>query len=132
MENVHSLIKQPNVAKYRWSSCRDNRSIQIIRVGKRILIVVGVGESIQLLKEIDDENEVDKILEDYDIQEVQQSIFLPAFQWVQSKINRQERENTDSKVQFKSLLENQLTGVKNAQKQAHTAIKEKEQQNDVT
>lgn len=103
-----------------------NRSIQIIRVGKRILIV-GVGESIQLLKEIDDENEVEKILEDYVVQEVQEHI-SSVFQWVQSKISRQEQKNTDSKAQFKNLLENQLTGVKNAQKQAHAAIKEKEQQ----
>lgn len=41
-----------------------NRSVQIIKVGKRIL-VVGVGENIQLLKEIDDEDEYRELLTEY-------------------------------------------------------------------
>ncbi|WP_400247240.1 flagellar biosynthetic protein FliO [Niallia sp. JL1B1071] len=41
-----------------------NRSIQLIKVGNRLLIV-GVGDSIQLIKEIDDEQEYKEILEEY-------------------------------------------------------------------
>lgn len=41
-----------------------NRSIQLIKVGKRLLIV-GVGDSIQLIKEIEDEQEYKEILEEY-------------------------------------------------------------------
>ncbi|WP_445488234.1 flagellar biosynthetic protein FliO [Niallia sp. 03133] len=41
-----------------------NRSIQIVKIGKRLLIV-GVGENIQLIKEIDDESEYNEILETY-------------------------------------------------------------------
>ncbi|MDP4164052.1 MAG: flagellar biosynthetic protein FliO [Bacillota bacterium] len=41
-----------------------NRSIQIIKVGSQ-LFVVGVGESIQLLKEIDDQEEQVRILSEY-------------------------------------------------------------------
>lgn len=41
-----------------------NRSIQIVKIGKRLLIV-GVGESIQLIKEIDDEEEYKNIIEEY-------------------------------------------------------------------
>lgn len=41
-----------------------NRSVQIIKVGKRLLIV-GVGENIQLLKEIDDEEEAREIIEEH-------------------------------------------------------------------
>jgi len=46
------------------TSLGSNRSVQIIKVGQRIL-VVGVGENIQLLKEIDDEAEYEKILSDH-------------------------------------------------------------------
>lgn len=38
-----------------------NKSVQLIKVGERLL-VVGVGDSIQLLKEIDNEEEIDTLL----------------------------------------------------------------------
>ena len=42
-----------------------NKSVQIVKVGNRVL-VVGVGESITLLKEIEDEQERRSIIEDYE------------------------------------------------------------------
>uniref|UniRef100_UPI003EBB61D0 flagella biosynthesis regulatory protein FliZ n=1 Tax=Bacillus maqinnsis TaxID=3229854 RepID=UPI003EBB61D0 len=42
-----------------------NRSVQLIKVGKRVL-VVGVADSIQLLKEIDDEQECEEIVKQYE------------------------------------------------------------------
>ncbi|MCM3600177.1 flagellar biosynthetic protein FliO [Robertmurraya korlensis] len=41
-----------------------NRSIQIVKIGNRVL-VVGVGEDVKLLKEIDDDEEARQIIEDY-------------------------------------------------------------------
>lgn len=41
-----------------------NRSVQLIKVGKRILIV-GVGENVQLIKEISDSGEYDALLSAY-------------------------------------------------------------------
>lgn len=41
-----------------------NRSIQIVKIGNRVL-VVGVGEDVKLLREIDDEEEARQIIEDY-------------------------------------------------------------------
>ena len=38
-----------------------NRSVQLIKIGNQLLIV-GVGENIQLLKEIDDEQEYEQII----------------------------------------------------------------------
>lgn len=52
-----------------------NRSVQIIKVGQRIL-VVGVGEDIQLLKEIDDKDEYEQIISDHN-QKMDQMI-IPA------------------------------------------------------
>ncbi|MES1039100.1 flagellar biosynthetic protein FliO [Peribacillus simplex] len=41
-----------------------NRSVQLVKVGGRIL-VIGVGENIQLLKEIDDPEEYEQLLKDH-------------------------------------------------------------------
>lgn len=41
-----------------------NRSLQIVKVGDRVF-VVGVGEDVQLIKEIDDKEEVSSILSEY-------------------------------------------------------------------
>lgn len=46
------------------TSLGQNRSIQLVKIGNCVL-VVGVGESLQLLKEIDDEEEIREILQDY-------------------------------------------------------------------
>lgn len=54
------------------TSLGSNRSVQIIKVGQRIL-VVGVGENIQLLKEIDDKGEYEQILNDHN-QKIDQMI----------------------------------------------------------
>lgn len=43
------------------TSLGQNKSVQLIKVGNRVL-VVGVGDNIQLLKEIDDEREYKEIL----------------------------------------------------------------------
>ncbi|WNF35449.1 flagellar biosynthetic protein FliO [Bacillaceae bacterium IKA-2] len=102
-----------------------NRSIQLVRVGKRIL-VVGVGESIQLLKEIDNPDEVTTILNDNEIQEGQQQL-SSLFNKVKTKFSDQKEGTDNSKGSFKSLLERQLTDVKKSQRDAHAAIKEDEQ-----
>ncbi|MEC1612475.1 flagella biosynthesis regulatory protein FliZ [Bacillus mojavensis] len=47
------------------TSVGQNRSIQLIKVGNSVL-VVGVGETIQLLKEIDDEKEIKDILSQHE------------------------------------------------------------------
>lgn len=46
------------------ASLGSNRSVQLIKVGNSIL-VVGVGETIQLLKEIDNEEEYGELLQNY-------------------------------------------------------------------
>ena len=44
-----------------------NRSVQLIKVGNR-LFIVGVGENIQLLKEIEEEQEYEQIISEYNNQ----------------------------------------------------------------
>ncbi|AGT31548.1 flagellar protein [Geobacillus genomosp. 3] len=43
------------------TSVGTNRSVQLIKIGNRLL-VIGVGDSIQLLREISDENEINELL----------------------------------------------------------------------
>lgn len=101
-----------------------NRSIQLVRIADRVL-VVGVGDSIQLLKEIESEDEVKKILEDYEIQEMEQSI-SHTFSWIKTKLGYDDQAKPNSNSYFKGILEKQLKDVKNSQQKAHAAIKEKE------
>lgn len=56
---VHSFHYLENMG---GTSLGGNRSIQLIKVGEKVL-VVGVGENIQLIKEIADQEEVSKIME---------------------------------------------------------------------
>lgn len=51
-----------NIEMLGGASLGQNRSIQLVKVGKRVL-VLGVGDSVQLLKEIDEEEEIRSILE---------------------------------------------------------------------
>ena len=44
-----------------------NRSVQLIKIGNRLLLV-GVGENIQLLKEIENEQECEQIILEYNNQ----------------------------------------------------------------
>ena len=49
-----------------------NRSVQMVKVGNSIL-VVGVGENVQLLKEINNETEIEEILQAYN-QRIEQMV----------------------------------------------------------
>jgi flagellar protein FliO/FliZ len=46
------------------TSLGTNRSIQLVKVGERVL-VLGVGESVQLIKEISDDEEINNILQEH-------------------------------------------------------------------
>lgn len=103
-----------------------NKSVQLIKVGNQIL-VVGVGESIQLLKEINDETEVNQIIQQQMQQtDIEQTPFFTHF------FNRLKDSATSNKlsgndINFKNLLEKQLKDVKESQKKIYAAIKEKDQ-----
>lgn len=83
-----------------------NRSVQLVKVGNRIL-VLGVGESIQLLKEIEDESEVVSLIE-------KQQIDIPPLlsdnllsKWFKQKKLEDQEEGLDS-TDFKSMFKDQL------------------------
>ncbi|MGE6378073.1 flagellar biosynthetic protein FliO [Peribacillus muralis] len=59
-----SYQKANSVESLGGTSLGANRSVQLVKVGGRIL-VIGVGENIQLLKEIDDPSEYEQLLKDH-------------------------------------------------------------------
>jgi flagellar protein FliO/FliZ len=95
--------------KYRYlenlggTSLGTNRSIQLVKVGNRIL-VVGVGDSIQLLKEIDDEEEIKEILEEHNARLDQ---LLHSNEWLKKWISNKNSEQ-QSDQPFASIFKQQL------------------------
>lgn len=98
------------------TSVGSNRSIQMIKVGKRIL-VVGVGENIQLLKEVEDEEEVRQIIEEHN-QRLEQ---LTSPSDIVTKVlertkSFQKQDQDKEKNSFSSLLKTQLDQISKQRK----------------
>ncbi|MXI40447.1 flagella biosynthesis protein FliZ, partial [Escherichia coli] len=88
-----------------------NRSVQLIKVGKRVL-VVGVADSIQLLKEIDDEQECEAIVKQYE-EAMESKTDLPKMvQKFTSQIKKHDQTTTSS---FSANLKAQLAELKKTQ-----------------
>ncbi|MDX8362241.1 MULTISPECIES: flagellar biosynthetic protein FliO [Bacillaceae] len=81
-----------------------NRSVQLIKVGKRIL-VVGVGEDIQLLREIDNEHEVQQIVDDHHnkLNQMVQPAHL-----VKKLLSSRDKKQHHNDENFASVLKSQL------------------------
>lgn len=99
-----------------------NRSVQIVRVGDRIL-VVGVGDTVQLLREITDPEEVERLSHTPETQDFYERPFSKLGSLLNK--NRQENEPETQEQAFKSLLDREMTDVKDSQKKIHSAMEEK-------
>ncbi len=99
-------------------SVGQNRSIQIVKVGDHVL-VVGVSDSIQLLKEISDEDEVEKILQQHIENSNDEDIISKSKQWLQN------RKSSDSQS-FTALLDQQLKKMTDKRKEAYNDVEIKE------
>ncbi len=104
------------------TSLGTNRSIQIVKVGERIL-VVGVGDSIQLLKEIEDTEEINEILEQHNSS--LESMIQPRDVINRFLEKRKEAKNTDKSL-FSSILQKQLTELKQGRKKIVEQLESKE------
>ncbi|WP_396898368.1 flagellar biosynthetic protein FliO [Niallia taxi] len=105
-----------------------NRSIQIVKVGKRLL-VVGVGENIQLIKEIEEEEEYTSIIKDYNEkmeQLIQPSdIVTKVMKGVKNYPNQKHK-----KEDFASHLKKQLQEVSNGRKEIMKELKKRGSEKD--
>ena len=107
-----------------------NRSIQLVKVGERIF-VLGVGENVDLLKEINDPQEYEKLLRYYNQQKDQildtRNIFSAV---LQKKWQGKKQKSGASSVSFKTELEKQLKQIKASREQVLQQLKAKEKKSD--
>lgn len=101
-----------------------NRSIQMVRVGKEIL-VVGVGENIQLLKEVTDPEAIEELLTHNDDQHV---VLQPAWEQLKEKIKslNLKKVGLKSPPSFQELLTERLKKMTAERKKSFESIKNQE------
>ncbi|KZE65882.1 hypothetical protein AWM68_05750 [Fictibacillus phosphorivorans] len=84
-----------------------NRSVQLIKTGNSVL-VVGVGDSVTLLKEITDETEVQLMLDQHQAQNTVQNVSAITSQiktkWLKSKEETRDEGGSKEKDSFKNML----------------------------
>jgi flagellar protein FliO/FliZ len=102
-----------------------NRSVQVVKIGKKVM-VLGVGEDVQLLGEISDEAEVEEML----TSNSQGNSSLPlkniAFSDVFNKIIQQQEKGTT----FKKTLDSQLTSMKEKRQELFNSLRNKGDRNE--
>ena len=101
------------------------KSVQIVKVGSRIL-VVGVGEDIQLLVDIDDEAEVERLIELYDDQFNQPANKPYIMQLFAKKKAHDTASATTENKQFSTLLNQRLSEIKKERSDELERWKDKE------
>jgi flagellar protein FliO/FliZ len=98
-----------------------NRSIQVVKAGNRLLIV-GVGENIQLLKEIDDPEEYRQVIQEYNSnmeQLVQPSDFVTKF------LKRKNNDSGNEGPAFSAILKKQLNEMASGRKKVLEEMQKK-------
>ncbi|UTR10855.1 flagellar biosynthetic protein FliO [Evansella sp. LMS18] len=101
-----------------------NRSVQVVKVGRK-LFLVGVGETVQLIKEIEDPDEIKEITESVQPQQILDQPVSKAAEWVRNLIsasNRKEKEAGDKK-DFHHMLDKEMKEVRKTQDKIHSVVK---------
>ena len=106
------------------TSVGNNKSIQIVKIGNK-LYIVGVGENVQLLSEITDPEEIEKLLQDHN--EAIDSMLKPAD--LLSKI-KTKRVKDDSGNSFVEQFKKQLNEMATTRKQMKSEMRKTEDQKD--
>jgi flagellar protein FliO/FliZ len=96
-----SPTKRSFIENLGGTSVGPNRSVQLIKVGNRIL-VIGVADSIQLLTEIDEDEEIKEILTEYNARLTQ---MMEPRQWLKNLLSKENAANAES---FRNILTKQL------------------------
>lgn len=97
-----------------------NRSVQLVKVGDRIL-VIGVGESVSLLKEINDTSEVEKLLVENTREDVIDHSIVKFRNWFKRTRVPEQSDNN-----FKTMLEARLKQMTQERKEATAQLKKKD------
>lgn len=115
-----------SIANLGGTSLGQNKSIQVIKVGSRVL-VVGVGDSISLLKEIDDEKEKEQVLDEFYRKQEQVVEAKDLFQRLLVFVNRNKKNtmNNDNNRVFRKAFYEQLERLKSERHEMLEDIKRK-------
>ncbi|GLY10476.1 flagellar biosynthetic protein FliO [Pseudobacillus badius] len=106
-----------------------NRSIQMVKVGDRILIV-GVGENIELLKEINDETELARFVDHYNNQAEQMLQPQDIVTRLMNKRKGKEEGDNEKQDPFKQILAGKLSELKQSRQQAISKMNNREKKQD--
>lgn len=87
------------------TSLGGNRSVQIVKAGNR-LFIVGVGENIQLLKEIEDPKEYDQVIQEYNSK--MEQLIQPSDLLTKLRKRAKKRSRDPQSSNFSALLKHQL------------------------
>lgn len=104
-----------------------NRSIQIVKVGERIL-VVGVGDSVQLLTEVKDEQEKERLLQSLDHQATglqdEFKVILP------SLFDKRKNRADGAQADFSSMLKEKMNEISKQRKNAMKELERNDRDNE--
>lgn len=103
-----------------------NRSVQIVKAGNKLLIV-GVGENIQLLKEIDDPEEYSQVIQEYNNK--MEQLVQPS-DFVTKLLKRAKKDGGNQRSEFSALLKNQLNDMSSGRKKMLEEIQKKGSEKD--
>jgi flagellar protein FliO/FliZ len=103
-----------------------NRSVQIVKAGNKLLIV-GVGENIQLLKEIDDPEEYSQVIQEYNNK--MEQLVQPS-DIVTKLLKRAKRDGGNQRSEFSALLKDQLNDMASGRKKMLEEIQKKGSEKD--
>ncbi len=117
MFNQHRFIENLG-----GTSLGTNRSIQIVKIGDRIL-VVGVGDTVQLLKEIKDTDEINEILEQHNAS--LDSMIQPR-DILNRIIQKRKEVKEGDQTHFSTMLQKQLSELKQGRKKIVEQLENKE------
>ncbi|MBS4172529.1 flagellar biosynthetic protein FliO [Bacillus sp. FJAT-49736] len=129
--NKKSRSYQQNrfVQNFGGTSLGGNRSLQIVKAGKRILIL-GVGEDIRLLKEIEDQQEIDDFMKQYEEQTEHSIEPKDIVSKIAKRINGYKKNVEGSQPSFQNLLKEQLLNIKKDRKNMIKEFDKKEKNSD--
>ncbi|RHW39634.1 flagellar protein [Lysinibacillus yapensis] len=107
-------------------SVGSQKSIQLLHIGDK-LYIVGVGEDVQLIKEINDPTEVQDLLDTY--QEKQTMATSPYIMELLNKLkspNKEESNDTEKSANFGDMFKKRLTDIQKTRQHELEKWKEKE------
>ncbi|WP_060665907.1 flagellar biosynthetic protein FliO [Bacillus sp. CHD6a] len=124
INNRNKLDSGRSVENIGGTNLGNNKSLQLVKVGNSVL-VVGVGDSINLLKEITDEQEREQLIQSYRDRSENLAINTDRLSSLVEKVKGMKK--TNSKSSFSSLLQDQLGQLSKDRKTKLTEMDDKKE-----